>query len=933
MQERILNALKGIYKKLPVNYKMKNKLKGIFYRMFGFLLKNTTSYRVWNSLNTRIVRDDIVKVDAGMAEKFQCDKKIAVQLHLYYVDLLDEFVSYFKNIPYDFDVLVSIVKPEAKAEVERKLQDVKHVRNVYVEIVENRGRDVAPLLSVFGSRILEYDYICHIHSKKSLFTGGEQTAWRLHLLDGLMGSEMTVRKHFYLMETGENVGMLYPETFPGMPYMGHTWLQNKGSRDELLARIQVMVKSNDIYIDYPMGTMFWAKVDAIRQFFAAGIRVDEFPKEGGQTDGTIAHAFERCLPLVCKYNEYNYVIFDEEQGNYSYNCGLKNLNQYYVKNYEQMKAELSSYDVISFDIFDTLVSRKISNPKAILNLVELKLDKELEGATDFKEKRLQAELQYRRKNPDKDCDIDEIYEELEKSAGWDAKMAAMAKNMEIELELALVEPKGEVQEVFRYEVEQSNKEIYLVSDMQLGRKEIDRLLEQSGIAGFKHLYLSSECDKRKDNGTMWEYFRQLYGEKNCIHVGDNEVSDVQIPGDYDVKSYHLMSAKALFQTSNMGRCIGELDDSRAADSVELGLILNRLFSEPLAYNETKGCVKNLNASEFGYSFMGPVVLNYVLWIMKEAADKQCGKIFFCAREGHLLKQVYDAIAEHSGCHAESEYLYVSRRALSMAAIETEADMELPLEIYYEGKLENLLKSRFGLELADVPDEDIKLPDNKNKVLKFIQPWKEEILTNARVQRENYLRYLGGLLPESDTEPVMLSDIGYSGTIQYYLSKIAGRGFDGRYLATDDKKKPLALQGNTIEGYYIDNDAEQEISSSNIHRYHLILESILIAPDGQLLYMDDMGRPVFESDGNVLFDKQIEEMHKGIVEYAKDYAGIMKEVLLAQLPQKRLAEQLMYCLVRENILSWEAAASVRVDDKYCSGTVRNAIDYYREGNKR
>ncbi len=933
MKNKIFLGLKAIYKKLPINYKTKNKLKGIFYRVFGFLLKDTTSYRVWNALNTRIVRDDIVSVDDKEAESFVCNSKIAVQLHLYYVELLEEFVSYFKNIPYDFDVLVSIVDSKEKDRVKAQFEMIENVKQVYVEVVANRGRDVAPLLCVFGDKIMEYDYVCHIHSKKSLFTGREQSEWRKHLLDGLMGTSLTVKKHFYLLEKGEKVGLLYPETFPEMPYIGHTWLKNAGSRDELLERINVQVKSKDVYIDYPMGTMFWAKVDAIRPFFQAKLRVDEFPKEGGQKDGTIAHAFERCLPVVCQYQEYNYVIFDAKQESYSYNWGLKNLNQYYVKEYEGMKQELASYDVISFDIFDTLIARKISNPKGILDLVELKLNKKYNQQTEFQKLRLQAELQWRRLHPEKDCGLEAIYGELKKITGWNSDMLDSACKLEVETEILVSSKKDKVCEVLAYEKQELNKNIYLISDMQLGEKEIRRMFDKNKIAYEGEIYVSSDMDLRKDNGTMWEYFCGQTEGKTKIHVGDNEMSDVQIPGDYDIKNYHLMSNLALYQTSNIGRCVGNLDDRNAADAVAFGLILERVFSDPLCYNMSQGNVKELDAATCGYVFFGPTVLNYLLWIVKEARDNGWKKILFCAREGYVMKLAYDALCKVSGISIPADYVYVSRRALSFAAIENEEDLGLPLDIYYEGKLRNLLESRYGICDTQVPDEDIKLPDNKGKVLKYLQPWKEEILKNAAVQRENYQKYFRSVLPDVRDGKIGLADIGYSGTIQYYLSKITKRGYEGRYMATDNRKKPLELPENTIEGYYIDNDGEQEISVSNIHKYHLILESVMIAEDGQLLYIDSDGKPVFDGDGNSLYTEEIRQMQEAIAEYAGDYAGIMENVILEQLPKKELAERLMYCLVKEKPIGNPVADAMKVDDRYCSGKIRNAIDYYREGNKR
>ena len=59
------------------------------------------------------------------------------------------------------------------------------------------------------------------------------------------------------------------------------------------------------HIVFPVGNMFWDRVDAILPFFT-NIQMSDFPKERGQVDGTIAHAIERLWVYVAEYNGYTY---------------------------------------------------------------------------------------------------------------------------------------------------------------------------------------------------------------------------------------------------------------------------------------------------------------------------------------------------------------------------------------------------------------------------------------------------------------------------------------------------------------------------------------------------------------------------------------------------------------------------------------------------
>jgi FMN phosphatase YigB (HAD superfamily) len=915
---------------MPISYKLKMKLKGVFYKVFGFAYKNTISYQLWNIFNVKDIRTDVITVSEEEENNFLFNKKFAIQLHLFYVDLLDEFKAYFENIPYKFDLLVSIMDEKDREYVLKEFKKIANVEKVIIEVVENRGRDVSPLISVFGKTILDYDYLMHIHSKKSLFTGGEQTEWRKYLLDSLMGTEKIIKSHLYLLENGENVGMVYPETFYKMPYYGYTWLKNKNSRDELLNRIGVKIKLEANYIDYPMGTMFIAKVDAIKSFFAADIKVSEFPKEAGQIDGTIAHAFERCIGVVCRYNGYNMLVYDINEKNYVYNLGMKNIKQYLLKSYTQLKKELELYEVISFDVFDTLIARKISSPDKILDIVEEKVNFEYKESTDLKRIRIEAAHNYRINHIDKDPDLDDIYEEVRKITNWNIEKINAIKNIELAIEMNLIVPKNEMIKVLKYAKNKLKKQVNLISDMHLKKEDIEKMLEKCGIfkEDYDEFYLSSSMNLRKDDSSMWKYYTDKYGIEKCIHIGDNEVSDCQIPGDFKMASYHILEPKSLMQLSSFGKKTDYIEVKNTSDSIMQGLFLNSLFNDPFAYNDNNLNLKISSAKDLGYNVLGQVLLNYTLWLIKETKENNYKKILFLSREGFLLKQVYDLVAKYVGMDAESEYLYVSRRALSIAAIDNETDFDNLLDIYYEGSLKNLFLKRFGIEVSNASDEIVKLPEDKQKVKIAMEPFNKVILENAEVEKANYLGYIEKVLSNVDAnEKIMVSDIGYSGTIQYYLSKVTNRAYDGRYIVTDNKKKPLLIEGNTIKGFY-DDGTMQDLTKSYIHKYHLLLESILISPNGQLLKMDENAKTVYEVEENPLYNNLIIEIHEGALTYIKDYCETINIENILEIPSKEFPENIVKFVVQNDVVSEELRDALVVEDSYCSDGKIKVLDFYK-----
>src|SRR6185437_13658460 len=108
----------------------------------------------------------------------------------------------------------------------------------------------------------------------------------------------------------------------------HHWLSNAAQAPGLFGRLGVTRYPTGGYFDYPVGGMFWARVDAIRPLLDAGFSFDDFPVEAGQTDGTLAHAIERCFVPLARSQGYGFVAFDRDTGAFQYEWQSRNLDQY-----------------------------------------------------------------------------------------------------------------------------------------------------------------------------------------------------------------------------------------------------------------------------------------------------------------------------------------------------------------------------------------------------------------------------------------------------------------------------------------------------------------------------------------------------------------------------------------------------------------------------
>jgi lipopolysaccharide biosynthesis protein len=130
-----------------------------------------------------------------------------------------------------------------------------------VRIAQNRGRDIAPKLISCRDVYDNYEYILHVHTKKSPHRGHEN-GWRSFLLDTLIGTPKTVDSVFEAFRTNPRLGMIAPQHLEDIrPYVGWGW--NFEIARQFGQRLGIPL-SLDGAVDFPSGSMFWARSAALK---------------------------------------------------------------------------------------------------------------------------------------------------------------------------------------------------------------------------------------------------------------------------------------------------------------------------------------------------------------------------------------------------------------------------------------------------------------------------------------------------------------------------------------------------------------------------------------------------------------------------------------------------------------------------------------------
>jgi lipopolysaccharide biosynthesis protein len=239
------------------------------------------------------------------------DKKIAVHLHCFYADMIPQICEYLSYIPFAFDLFISV--PENQ-QIDLNLREqfrrrLPLLRRCELQICPNRGRDIAPMICTFGKKLLSYDYFCHIHTKKSLHTPAH-AKWATFIYEHLFGSQDWMERILHLLATDADT--VYPPDFLMMREEPSGWGSNIVFAQKVLEKYgrDVDLEKEFPLIEFPQGSMFWGRTEALKDLLQLPLTYDDFPQEPLGTDGSIAHALERLFFIWHKDRPgCNYQIF------------------------------------------------------------------------------------------------------------------------------------------------------------------------------------------------------------------------------------------------------------------------------------------------------------------------------------------------------------------------------------------------------------------------------------------------------------------------------------------------------------------------------------------------------------------------------------------------------------------------------------------------
>lgn len=257
---------------------------------------------------TRIIAPTVQ--DAVAAESVCCERRIALAMHLYFMDMLDQSTAFAAKFPPQTDVFISTNSEEKKRRIEQAFAPLA-LHSVTVLVVENRGRDVAAFLCDLAPHLRGYDYACFMHDKKAIQTkpGSVGASFGYVCNENVCKNAAHVRNVLCEFENDPYLGILCP------PYPTHGlyflnmcsggWGPNFENTKKLLKELGLNVPiSGEESPIAPFGSVFWFRPKALAPLFDRGWQHEDFPPEPLPQDGTISHAIERIYPFVAQAAGY-----------------------------------------------------------------------------------------------------------------------------------------------------------------------------------------------------------------------------------------------------------------------------------------------------------------------------------------------------------------------------------------------------------------------------------------------------------------------------------------------------------------------------------------------------------------------------------------------------------------------------------------------------
>jgi lipopolysaccharide biosynthesis protein len=142
--------------------------------------------------------------------------------------------------------------------------------------------------------LFRYEFVCKLHTKRSPWHEDGDT-WRQKLIKGVLGNRDAVRCILHTFRMDPDLGLVVGD---GQMFSGRVlWT---GNEKHLLRLFQQFgMDEREFDKSFAGGSIFWIRSCLLRTLSDLPLAFDDFEPEPIGSDGSLAHAVERLISLIC----------------------------------------------------------------------------------------------------------------------------------------------------------------------------------------------------------------------------------------------------------------------------------------------------------------------------------------------------------------------------------------------------------------------------------------------------------------------------------------------------------------------------------------------------------------------------------------------------------------------------------------------------------
>jgi glycosyltransferase involved in cell wall biosynthesis/predicted HAD superfamily hydrolase len=493
-----------------------------------------------------------------------------------------------------------------------------------------------------------------------------------------------------------------------------------------------------------------------------------------------------------------------------------------IQGQQQFETLLHVVDVVSFDLFDTLVQRDgLFSPKDLFYRVREEAERRLGLCLDdFTTVRVRAEeiARVRAWGPGREeITLDEIYAELSRLLDLEPRTAQSLLQIELDCERSAIISLEDGKRLFETAL-RAGKAVVIVSDTYFDEDFVAEIVGQNGYGDALKVYASSAYGKTKSGGSLYDVVLEdlRCAPNRLLHIGDNQHSDVTVAMSKGIRTLFVPTLKDGL------RCRHGVADVPSGNLMMSAMLcdMSKRSEKATARDDLQSVIEQTATQNLALLYFA-----FSTWLVEQLKNDGYEQVYFAARDGLIMKRFFDLAAAAAGFEIDSRYLYVSRAALYPSLIFTEPETARQLFCHHWDRLtiEDALR-RISLTFEECTDllakyglADRELQLDRSTGMQF-SAFLDDVWPVLECNSEEHHKLIVSYLRQERVltgERAAFVDIGWHGSLQNTLLKLLNhlgiaKDLRGFYLGTLDRPTGAAADFRA-KGFLVENDEPGWIS--------------------------------------------------------------------------------------------------------------------------